>query len=195
MIKGNLWTIWKPTIIVGLISGVATGIVTTLIGNPDTNNLASLLNFIVSLAMMPISVGLTLYMLKFVRKQNPDVNDLWSQFSRFVPIVLTSLIASLAIAGGFILLVIPGIILSFGLSMFQYILADPEYSNLEKVAVLKESWRLMKGYKADFFVFGFSFFWWILLVIITFGIAAIYVMPYMTIATVLYYENLKKLPR
>lgn len=194
MIKGNLWTIWKPLLIVALISGAATGLITGLVGNPDNNSLASLLNFVVSLAMMPISVGLTYYMLKFVRKQNPDVNDLWSQFSRFVPIVVTSFIASLAILGGFILLVIPGIIIAFGLSMYQYILADPEYSNLENVPVLKESFRLMKGYKMDFFVFGLSFLGWMLLVAITFGIAAIYVLPYMTTANALYYENLKKAP-
>lgn len=195
MIKGNLWTIWKPLLIVALISGAATGLITGLVGNPDNNSLASLLNFVVSLAMMPISVGLTYYMLKFVRKQNPDVNDLWSQFSRFVPIVVTSFIASLAILGGFILLVIPGIIIAFGLSMYQYILADPEYSNLENVPVLKESFRLMKGYKMDFFVFGLSFIGWGLLVAITFGLAAIYVVPYSTTATALYYENLKKAPR
>lgn len=195
MIKGNLWTIWKPLLIVALISGAATGLITGLVGNPDNNSLASLLNFVVSLAMMPISVGLTYYMLKFVRKQNPDVNDLWSQFSRFVPIVVTSFIASLAILGGFILLVIPGIIIAFGLSMYQYILADPEYSNLENVPVLKESFRLMKGYKMDFFVFGLSFLGWMLLVAITFGIAAIYVVPYVTTATALYYDKLKLAPR
>lgn len=47
----------------------------------------------------------------------------------------------------------------------------------------------------DFFVFGLSFIGWGLLVAITFGLAAIYVIPYATTATALYYENLKKAPR
>ncbi len=194
MIKGNLWTIWKPVLIVGLISGIASAIITAA-GGGEKTTMGSLLNFVFGLMLMPLSVGLTYYILKFIRKDNPEINDLWSQFSRFIPIVMTGLLATLAILLGFLLLIIPGIILAMGLTMFQYILADPEYKDLENVAVLKESWRLMKGYKSDYLMFQFSFIGWSLLVLITFGIAAIYVVPYVTTATALYYEKLKLAPR
>lgn len=193
MIKGNLWTIWKPVLIVGLISGIASAIITPAGGEKTT--MGSLLNFVFGLMLMPLSVGLTYYILKFIRKDNPEINDLWSQFSRFIPIVMTGLLATLAILLGFLLLIIPGIILAMGLTMFQYILADPEYKDLENVAVLKESWRLMKGYKSDYLMFQFSFIGWMLLVVFSFGIAAIYVVPYVTTATALYYEKLKLAPR
>ena len=193
MIKGNLWTIWKPVLIVGLISGIASAIITA--GGGEKTTMGSLLNFVFGLMLMPLSVGLTYYILKFIRKDNPEINDLWSQFSRFIPIVMTGLLATLAILLGFLLLIIPGIILAMGLTMFQYILADPEYKDLENVAVLKESWRLMKGYKSDYLMFQFSFIGWSLLILITFGIAAIYVVPYVTTATALYYEKLKLAPR
>lgn len=194
MIKGNLWTIWKPVLIVGLISGIASAIITAA-GGGEKTTMGSLLNFVFGLMLMPLSVGLTYYILKFIRKDNPEINDLWSQFSRFIPIVMTGLLATLAILLGFLLLIIPGIILAMGLTMFQYILADPEYKDLENVAVLRESWRLMKGYKSDYLMFQFSFIGWSLLVLITFGIAAIYVVPYVTTATALYYEKLKLAPR
>lgn len=193
MIKGNLWVLWKALLIVGIISGIASGIVSTFVEKKTA--MESLVNFILSLAMMPLSAGLIYYILKFVRRQNPEVNDVWSQFSRFVPIIITGFLASIAVMIGIILLIIPGIILAFGLSFFQYILVDPEYKDLDSVAVLKESWRLTKGYKMDFFVFGLSFIGWGLLIVITLGLAAIYVVPYSTTATALYYENLKKAPR
>ena len=61
----------------------------------------------------------------------------------------------------------------------------------DTMEVIKESKRMMDGYKWDYFVFGLSFIGWILLVVITFGIAAIYVMPYMTVAQAMYYDELK----
>ena len=50
----------------------------------------------------------------------------------------------------------------------------------------------MNGYKWDYFVFQLSFIGWILLGVITAGIAYIFICPYINVATVLYYEELKK---
>lgn len=184
-IKGNYVTIWKALIVVIIISGIFTGI--------SYEN--QILSFIISLLVAPLEVGFTYYMLKFVRNQNPEIKDLWSQYKRFIPIVVTLFILAFAILAGIIALIIPGIIIAIGLSMTQLILADPEYNNLEYVSVLKESWRLLKGYKSDYVMFQFSFFGWMLLVVLSFGIASIYVVPYITTANTLYYERLKNLKR
>ena len=184
-IKGNYVTIWKALIVVIIISGIFTGI--------SYEN--QILSFIISLLVAPLGVGFSYYMLKFVRNQNPEIKDLWSQYKRFIPIVVTLFIFALAVLAGFIALIIPGIIIAIGLSMTQLILADPEYNNLEYVPVLKESWRLWKGYKSDYTMFQFSFFGWMLLVVLSFGIASIYVVPYITTANTLYYERLKNLKR
>ena len=53
----------------------------------------------------------------------------------------------------------------------------------------------MQGYKWDYFIFGLSFIGWILLIGFTFGIAMIWVMPFILIAQTLYYEELKKLKK
>ena len=47
----------------------------------------------------------------------------------------------------------------------------------------------------DYFVFELSFFGWILLGLVTFGIAYIWVVPYMEVDNVMYYEELKKLKK
>jgi uncharacterized membrane protein len=194
MIKGKLEIVWKAYFVVLLISLGAGLVMGLLTGDNTESSFYALINIIISLALMPISVGIMVYMLKFVRNQNPETKDVWSTFSKFIPIILTSIIAAFAISLGFILLIIPGIILSLGLSMYVYILADSNY-NLSPVEVLRESWRLMKGYKGEYFVFNLSFIGWMFLVPLTFGLLLIWLLPYILTAETLFYERLKSAPR
>ena len=57
---------------------------------------------------------------------------------------------------------------------------------------LADSKMLMQGYKWDYFCFMLSFFGWILVGILTFGIAIIWVYPYVCVSQVLYYDALKE---
>ncbi len=50
----------------------------------------------------------------------------------------------------------------------------------------------MKGHKWELFVLLFSFFWWYLLCFITFGLALIYVTPYVEATVINFYEKLKE---
>lgn len=84
---------------------------------------------------------------------------------------------TLVITLGFILLIIPGLILSYSYSQFMFVFIDnPDIGILE---CLRTSRRLMKGYKWKLFVLGWSFFPWFLLVCITLGLAIFYVNPYL----------------
>ena len=77
----------------------------------------------------------------------------------------------------------------FRYSLTYYILADnPEMSGS---AAIKKSKEMMIGHKWELFVLLFSFFWWYLLCFITFGIAVIYVNPYINATMVNFYEKLK----
>lgn len=57
---------------------------------------------------------------------------------------------------------------------------------------LEVSKALMKGYKWDYFVLELSFFFWYLLSLVTFGVALIYVIPYVSITRALYFMELKR---
>lgn len=57
---------------------------------------------------------------------------------------------------------------------------------------LEVSKALMKGYKWDYFVLELSFFLWYLLSLVTFGVALIYVIPYVSITRALYFMELKR---
>ena len=88
-----------------------------------------------------------------------------------------------------ILFIIPGIILIFMFSQANYILAEnPEKSSIE---CLKESIRMMKGYKFEYFVLYLSFVGWFVLSILTFGIGFLWLIPYYQITATNFYLELK----
>ena len=85
------------------------------------------------------------------------------------------------------MLVIPGIIASIGLIFVPEILVDNP--NLKNIEVLKKSWNMMMNHKMNYFVFMLSFLGWLLLCV--FLIPMVYVIPYLEVARILYYENIK----
>ena len=89
-----------------------------------------------------------------------------------------------------LLFVIPGIIKGFSYSMVYYIKADhPEYGWRE---CLEESEKMMKGYKFKYFLLNLSFIGWILLSIVTFGLSTFWVTAYMSTASTVFYDELKR---
>jgi uncharacterized membrane protein len=56
---------------------------------------------------------------------------------------------------------------------------------------LKESCRMMKGYKWKLFCLGISFIGWLLLGVLTLGIGYLWIFPYMYMSFANFYENLK----
>lgn len=89
-----------------------------------------------------------------------------------------------------LLFIIPGIIKAYSYRMAFFILADnPELSAGE---ALQKSKEMMKGHKLDLFILDLSFIWWSLLVAITFGVALIYVAPYVGATQANFYESLKE---
>ena len=90
-----------------------------------------------------------------------------------------------------LLFFIPAVVVSLGYSMIHFLLIESN-GNEKVINIVKNSWNLMKGHKWNYFVFILSFILWNLLGIITFGVAFIYVLPYLSVSHVLYYEELRK---
>lgn len=89
-----------------------------------------------------------------------------------------------------ILLIIPGIIKMFDLSMCFFILADNPKMDIRKVVNL--STKMMKGHRKEFFILSLSFIGWILLSIITLSLGLIITIPYILTTCALFYDELKK---
>ncbi len=92
---------------------------------------------------------------------------------------------------GFILFVIPGIILGYSYRLVPYILADDP--NIKGIDALRQSRQMMSGHKFEAFIYDLSFIGWYLLGLITCGIAvAFYVRPYKLNADASLYIAIKR---
>lgn len=87
-----------------------------------------------------------------------------------------------------LLFCIPGIIKSISYSQMFYLLVD--HPDMDAATAQKKSMELMEGHKMEYFVLQLSFIPWYLLIGITFGIASIYVIPYLQTTMTLFYKSL-----
>ena len=135
------------------------------------------------------SIGLVNVFLILYKKQTVDFSALFdkSVFDGFLNKVVLFLLKLLYLFIGFLLLYIPGIIMSYEYALAEFIaLENPDYTASE---CLRESKDKMRGLKWDLFMFDLSFIWWFLLCCI-FPFAALWVMPYYYHArTIFLYEN------
>lgn len=157
-------------------------VVLSLVGHLATFFLTSIL----VLGIYKIYLGLT-------QGKNVKVGDLFFYFVGWAKIwkaFLATFFLTLYTFLWSLLLIVPGIIKSFSYALTYFVLLDhPEYTVHRAIG---ESKRLMQGQKWKLFVLFLSFIGWYLLVVVTFGLAQLWVTPYATVSFAHFYENLKK---
>ena len=112
---------------------------------------------------------------KFFRnniRRNEKASTVFDGFRNYKKNAITMLLMSVITVIGFSLFIIPGIILCLEFVLVPYILA--ENSDKSPIEILKYSRTKMNGYKQDCFLFGLSFIGWIVLDILTLGIAGVF---------------------
>lgn len=150
------------------------------------NPIASLITSFVSLFL---SLGMASYCMKIARGEDPEITELFSKGNILLKVFVSAFLAGLLIVCGMVAFIIPGIIISLGLSMINYIYIDnPEVGMVE---VLKQSWNMMKGHKWSYFCLGLSFLGWILLTPFTLFLLFFWLIPYMGVSTVVFYDGIK----
>ncbi|MGI6573647.1 MAG: DUF975 family protein [Fermentimonas sp.] len=136
----------------------------------------------------PLALGLALFVLSVSRGQEAEIEQLFKGFERFAVAFVAMLLITLFVSLGFMLLIVPGIILSIAYSMTFYILIDnPNFTSVE---AMKKSRELMYGFKWKFFCLCLRFIGWLLLCVITLGIALLWVVPYMHVSFAKFYDAL-----
>ena len=146
---------------------------------------------IITVALVGIlSIGVCRFFINLANNSNSQFSDLWYGFKNILNAFLVSLLVGVIIFLGTLLFVVPGIILTYMYSQVYYVMAEnPE---LSVVDVLKESAKIMKGHKFELFVLELSFLGWMILTVITFGIAGLYVLPYYNATLTNYYLSIKQ---
>ena len=180
-IKGKIGILFLITLVIGVIAGVANWALGKI---PVVGSLIGSVIVTPAFALSTVRVYLNLF-----KDKTPEVGDAFSGFDDFWAAFKVQFLVGLFTFLWSLLLVIPGIIKNFSYSMSMYILAE----NKGKPALecINESKAMTEGHKMDLFVLGLSFIGWLLLTVITFGIAGIWVIPYMNATYTNAYLSLK----
>ena len=180
-IQGKIGILFLITLIIGLISGAASFLLSLI---PVVGSLAATIIVTPAFTLSTIRIYMNLF-----GGKTPEVNDAFSGFDDFWSAFKVTFFVGLFTFLWSLLFVIPGIIKGISYSMSFYILAE----NKGKPALecINESKAMTEGHKMELFVLGLSFIGWYFLCIVTFGIATIWVMPYMQATFTTAYYSLK----
>ena len=166
-IKGSIGVLFLCLIVMSLICGTVLGV----------------------LFVPVINLGFCLMYLGLANGVKPSVGDMFKRVGIFGRALWLMIITGFFTMLWSMLFYVPGFIKSISYSMGPYILAEhPEFTARQ---ALNESKRIMNGHKMDYFVLTLSFIPWFLLGSITFGLAFIYVYPYMNVTFANFYNAIK----
>lgn len=210
MIRGNKWYIWKPYLIMMLIALVAVVVgvlidgllgfvkeeTVEVLGVKTTNYSLGPISGIISIVAGFVEAVFTVwyckYLLDFVHgvKKEFKFKEFFEYFKKYWIICFAaSLLVGLNIAIGTILLIVPGIMATYGLMLYAFTIAEePE---LRVTDALRKTWALTNGHKMELFILVLSFIGWEIVAGFTLGILYIWLIPYMMVTVTLAYESLK----
>ena len=175
---------------IAILAGFLFGFIAKLI-KVDTNLIQigqSIVSLLISLMVIP---GFYSYFLKISRNKKTSVKELFAKTDFFIPILLIYLLSCILVLLWSILFIIPGIIASFCYSQIYLVYLDNP--KLKVTEVLKESKKLIKGYKMDYFILNLSFIGWSILAVFTFGLLYIWLIPYIVLTQINFYNELIKI--
>jgi hypothetical protein len=117
------------------------------IASMSVSGIGAIVSFVVVSYMLG---GLTTTALKAARGQPTTFADPFSGGQYFVQFLVALIVGGLASVIGYALCLIPGIIVTLGLSLQAYLIVD---QGLSGVDALKKSWEITKGHRLNIFFF------------------------------------------
>lgn len=170
----------QPLILYSQLSSLQQGVIALLIT-------LSIVGFFLSGVT---EVGYCQFQLNLLSGKPAQPDDLFSQFRRFGTCFCLYLMRLLFIFLWSLLFFIPGIIAAYRYAMAPYILAEnPSYTAGEAIYYSK---RMMHGYKARLFCLELSFLGWKILSAFTFGVANLWINPYVSVSRAAFYRWLSQ---
>ena len=119
----------------------------------------------------------------------PNAGDAFSGFEDFWAAFKVTFLMGIYIFLWSLLFVIPGIVKAYSYSMSLYVLAENKGKSAREC--IRESMMMTEGYKMELFFLDLSFFGWAMLAVLTFGLAGIWVVPYVNATKANSYRFLK----
>ena len=183
---------WGNFVAITFVYGFIIGITQILSGDKDSPAILHLIGLVLFILALPLTWGYQTLFLGAVRGGEATAKDMFEGYNKelFSRVLTTTLLYYVYVFLWSLLLLIPGCIKAYSYAMTPFILKDnPEMKNN---AAIEESMRMMDGHKLELFLLDLSFIGWAILSILTCCIGFLWLVPYMNMARVNFYEDLKK---
>ena len=136
---------------------------------------------------------MTIFSLNISRDNNPEIDNLFIPFkTSWVNAILAYFMMGVLVAVGFLLLIIPGIIVALMFSQVFFIMGED--NEISAYDALVKSMNMMKGYKWKFFRIALRIIGLAILCIFTLGIGFIWLLPYQNVVYAKFYDDIKNNP-
>jgi uncharacterized membrane protein len=149
--------------------------------------LGTIANYLVGAAF---ALGGSFVFLKIAKGETVSVGNIFYGFEDLWAAIKAQFFMGLFVSLWLLLLIIPGIVKTYAYSMTFFILA--ENKGMPVLEAITLSRKMMNGHKMDLFLLFLSFIGWFILVVITFGIAGVWVYPYFYATLTNFYLSVKE---
>lgn len=154
--------------------------------------IASILSLVFLVVFLVIQLGTYNLMLKVVDGHKADVKDLYTYPNiamKVVKNIVAGILVGLAVVGGLILLIIPGIYIAVRLMFFTYYIVDKDAGIVDS---MKMSWNLTRGGVINLFLLSLLFIFINFIGALLLGIGLAVTMPLTFLATAVLYRKFQK---
>lgn len=181
-LRGKWGTSIGVVVIYSILSGLASAF--------DEHSV--ILTILLQLLVVLIAVGYSIYFLKLTR-QEEDITDIfigYKDLNKGLGYLGVALLTGIIVMLGYILLIVPGVIMSYS---FRYALLI-KYDNPEMGVweAMQESRAIMQGRKMDAFILDLSFIGWYILGMLAFIVGILPVTVYHQTASTEFYEKARE---
>jgi uncharacterized membrane protein len=152
------------------------------------NNPILLLQLLSFLLSMLFACGMTKFALNILHKKQVSGTLLYTEHKYFLHVTLGTILNSIAVGVGLLLLLVPGIIVGLKLSMFKYFIVE---KGMNATTALKASWELTNGHVWELFVFALLRIGVMILGALALGIGVLVALPVIELAKVDMYKQLQ----
>lgn len=153
----------------------------------------SAVSFVLSVATgiagVIIQIGIIKVALAVVDGAEWNWKDLYQHYSLFFSFAIASFVYGVAIIGGLILLIVPGIIIAVMFGLFRYTVVDKGAGPIES---LKQSRAITKGARMQVFLFALTAIGVTILGALAFFVGLLVAIPVVTIAGAWVYRQLER---
>lgn len=154
--------------------------------------MASIISLVFLIIFLVIQLGTYNLMLRVVDGHKADIKDLYTYPNvtmKIVRNIVAGILVGLAVVGGLILFIIPGIYIGIRLMFFTYYIVDKDNGVMDSI---KSSWNLTRNGVINLFLLSILFLIVNFIGALFFGIGLAITMPLTFLATAVLYRKFQK---